>query len=142
MFKQKLKEADERTSGTGWENKLESLRELVGGGKGLYQGLARRTLWWVSAWEVDSPMSGIFESFLNLAHRVIFGDWIYRRLCILTKNFQPGLWDLLLPRKILSVAFLMFGLYLLQFVFGPSLILCSFHFKFGSLLDLEEKNWW
>ena len=32
-FKQKLKEADERTSGTGWENKLESLRELVGGGK-------------------------------------------------------------------------------------------------------------
>uniref|UniRef100_A0A7N2M8K9 Serine-threonine/tyrosine-protein kinase catalytic domain-containing protein n=1 Tax=Quercus lobata TaxID=97700 RepID=A0A7N2M8K9_QUELO len=32
-FKQKLKEADERTSGTGRENKLESLRELVGGGK-------------------------------------------------------------------------------------------------------------
>ena len=33
LFKQKLKEADERTSGTGRENKLESLRELVGGGK-------------------------------------------------------------------------------------------------------------
>ncbi|KAK7825607.1 uncharacterized protein LOC112036246 [Quercus suber] len=32
-FKQKLKEADERTGGTGRENKLESLRELVGGGK-------------------------------------------------------------------------------------------------------------
>lgn len=32
-FKQKLKEADRRTSGTGRENKLESLRELVGGGK-------------------------------------------------------------------------------------------------------------
>ena len=28
-----MKEADERTSGTGQENKLESLRELVGGGK-------------------------------------------------------------------------------------------------------------
>ena len=27
-FKQELKEADERTNGTGWENKLESLREL------------------------------------------------------------------------------------------------------------------
>ena len=46
---------------------------------------------------------------------------------------------MLLLRKILSVAFLMFGLYLLQFVFGPSLILCSFHFEFGSLLDLEKK---
>ncbi|XP_021594930.1 uncharacterized protein LOC110601865 isoform X2 [Manihot esculenta] len=33
-FKQKLKEADRRNSGTGRENKLENLRELVGGGKG------------------------------------------------------------------------------------------------------------
>uniref|UniRef100_A0A2N9ITC9 Uncharacterized protein n=1 Tax=Fagus sylvatica TaxID=28930 RepID=A0A2N9ITC9_FAGSY len=33
-FKQKLKEADQRSSGTGRENKLESLKELVGGGKG------------------------------------------------------------------------------------------------------------
>lgn len=33
-FKQKLKEADRRTSGTVRENKLESIRELVGGGKG------------------------------------------------------------------------------------------------------------
>ena len=33
QFKQKLKEVDERTSVTGRENKLESLRELVGGGK-------------------------------------------------------------------------------------------------------------
>ncbi|KDP39277.1 hypothetical protein JCGZ_01034 [Jatropha curcas] len=33
-FKQKLKEADRRTSGTGRENKLENLRELVGGTKG------------------------------------------------------------------------------------------------------------
>lgn len=32
-FKQKLKEADSRISGTGRENKLENLRELVGGGK-------------------------------------------------------------------------------------------------------------
>ena len=32
-FKQKLKEADERTSETGWENKLESLKELVVSGK-------------------------------------------------------------------------------------------------------------
>ncbi|CAK7324507.1 unnamed protein product [Dovyalis caffra] len=32
-FKQKLKEADKRVSGTGRENKLENLRELVGGGK-------------------------------------------------------------------------------------------------------------
>ncbi|KAF5948859.1 hypothetical protein HYC85_014816, partial [Camellia sinensis] len=32
-FKQKLKEADRRTSGTGRENKLENLRELVGDGK-------------------------------------------------------------------------------------------------------------
>uniref|UniRef100_A0A5B7C3Z9 Uncharacterized protein n=1 Tax=Davidia involucrata TaxID=16924 RepID=A0A5B7C3Z9_DAVIN len=32
-FKQKLKEADWRNSGTGRENKLENLRELVGGGK-------------------------------------------------------------------------------------------------------------
>ncbi|KAA8523552.1 hypothetical protein F0562_009975 [Nyssa sinensis] len=32
-FKQKLKEADCRTSGSGRENKLENLRELVGGGK-------------------------------------------------------------------------------------------------------------
>jgi hypothetical protein len=31
-FKQKLKEADQRSSGIGRENKLESLRELVGGG--------------------------------------------------------------------------------------------------------------
>ena len=48
LFKQKLKEADERTSGTSWENKLESLKELVGGGKGLYQGLAGPTLSGVS----------------------------------------------------------------------------------------------
>ncbi|KAK7840334.1 hypothetical protein CFP56_016825 [Quercus suber] len=34
----------EGTSGTSWENKLESLRELVDGGKGLYQGLAGPTL--------------------------------------------------------------------------------------------------
>nr|POF22832.1 hypothetical protein CFP56_33983 [Quercus suber] len=47
-FKQKLKEADERTSGIGQENKLESLRELVDGGKGLYQGLAGPTLSCVS----------------------------------------------------------------------------------------------
>lgn len=32
-FKQKLKEADSRNSGTGRENKVENLRELVGGGK-------------------------------------------------------------------------------------------------------------
>ncbi|PON33369.1 Na-translocating NADH-quinone reductase subunit A [Parasponia andersonii] len=32
-FKQKLKEADRRIGGTGRENKLENLRELVGGGK-------------------------------------------------------------------------------------------------------------
>ncbi|KAJ0102046.1 hypothetical protein Patl1_03955 [Pistacia atlantica] len=32
-FKQKLKEADRRTAGTGRENKVENLRELVGGGK-------------------------------------------------------------------------------------------------------------
>ncbi|KAF5479059.1 hypothetical protein F2P56_005565 [Juglans regia] len=32
-FKQKLKEADRRTSETGRENKLENLRELVGDGK-------------------------------------------------------------------------------------------------------------
>ncbi|KAA8527060.1 hypothetical protein F0562_008711 [Nyssa sinensis] len=32
-FKQKLKEADWRNSGTGRENKLENLRELVGSGK-------------------------------------------------------------------------------------------------------------
>ncbi|KAF5728462.1 hypothetical protein HS088_TW21G00609 [Tripterygium wilfordii] len=32
-FKQKLKEADRRNSGTGRENKLENLRELVGEGK-------------------------------------------------------------------------------------------------------------
>ncbi|PSR85394.1 Pre-mRNA-splicing factor like [Actinidia chinensis var. chinensis] len=32
-FKQKLKEADRRISGSGHENKLENLRELVGGGK-------------------------------------------------------------------------------------------------------------
>ncbi|KAB1215108.1 hypothetical protein CJ030_MR4G016283 [Morella rubra] len=32
-FKQKLKEADRRTGGPGRENKLESLQELVGGGK-------------------------------------------------------------------------------------------------------------
>lgn len=31
-FKQKLKEADRRTSGPGRENKVENLRELVGGG--------------------------------------------------------------------------------------------------------------
>ncbi|KAL5548621.1 hypothetical protein UlMin_003852 [Ulmus minor] len=31
-FKQKLKEADRRTSGSGRENKLENLQELVGGG--------------------------------------------------------------------------------------------------------------
>ncbi|XP_059666551.1 uncharacterized protein LOC132312270 isoform X2 [Cornus florida] len=34
-FKQKLKEADRKNSGTGRENKLENLRELVGSGKGL-----------------------------------------------------------------------------------------------------------
>ena len=34
----------------------------------------------------------------------------------------------------------MLGLYLLQLVLGPSLILGSFHFEFGSLLDLEKKN--
>ncbi|KAI5334311.1 PREDICTED: partial [Prunus dulcis] len=33
-FKQKLKEADRRSTGTGRENKVENLRELVGGGKG------------------------------------------------------------------------------------------------------------
>ncbi|XP_057433907.1 uncharacterized protein LOC130726619 [Lotus japonicus] len=33
-FKQKLKEADKRISGTGRENKLDNLRELVGRGKG------------------------------------------------------------------------------------------------------------
>ncbi|EEF39607.1 conserved hypothetical protein [Ricinus communis] len=33
-FKQKLKEADRRISGTGRENKLENLRELVGSGRG------------------------------------------------------------------------------------------------------------
>ncbi|KAJ1410793.1 hypothetical protein SESBI_21601 [Sesbania bispinosa] len=32
-FKQKLKEADKRISGTGRENKLDNLKELVGGGK-------------------------------------------------------------------------------------------------------------
>ncbi|OMP04259.1 hypothetical protein COLO4_09820 [Corchorus olitorius] len=32
-FKQKLKEADRRISGAGRENKVENLRELVGGGK-------------------------------------------------------------------------------------------------------------
>ncbi|CAK9166873.1 unnamed protein product [Ilex paraguariensis] len=32
-FKQKLKEADRRYSGTGRENKVENLRELVGSGK-------------------------------------------------------------------------------------------------------------
>ncbi|KAM7495645.1 hypothetical protein LguiB_030254 [Lonicera macranthoides] len=32
-FKQKLKEADRRNSGSGRENKLENLRDLVGGGK-------------------------------------------------------------------------------------------------------------
>ncbi|GLT51743.1 hypothetical protein SLA2020_343420 [Shorea laevis] len=32
-FKQKLKEADRRISGTGRENKVENLRELVGGGR-------------------------------------------------------------------------------------------------------------
>ncbi|CAN1189381.1 hypothetical protein LINPERPRIM_LOCUS5348, partial [Linum perenne] len=32
-FKQKLKDADRRISGTGRENKLENLQELVGGGK-------------------------------------------------------------------------------------------------------------
>ena len=47
---------------------------------------------------------------------------------------------MLLLRKILSVAFPMLGLYLLQLVLGPSLILGSFHFEFGSLLDLEKKN--
>lgn len=33
-FKQKLKEADRRTSVTGRENKVEHIRELVGGGGG------------------------------------------------------------------------------------------------------------
>ncbi|KAI3673871.1 hypothetical protein L6452_40001 [Arctium lappa] len=32
-FKQKLKDADQRISGSGRENKLENLRDLVGGGK-------------------------------------------------------------------------------------------------------------
>lgn len=32
-FKQKLREADKRISGSGRENKLENLRDLVGGGK-------------------------------------------------------------------------------------------------------------
>ncbi|WJX64959.1 hypothetical protein P8452_49676 [Trifolium repens] len=32
-FKQKLKEADKKNSGTGRENKVDNLRELVGGGK-------------------------------------------------------------------------------------------------------------
>ncbi|XP_019435685.1 PREDICTED: uncharacterized protein LOC109342118 isoform X1 [Lupinus angustifolius] len=32
-FKQKLKEADKRSSGTDRENKLDNLKELVGGGK-------------------------------------------------------------------------------------------------------------
>lgn len=32
-FKQKLKEADKRNSGIGRENKLDNLKELVGGGK-------------------------------------------------------------------------------------------------------------
>lgn len=32
-FKQKLKEADKRNSGVGRENKVDNLRELVGGGK-------------------------------------------------------------------------------------------------------------
>ncbi|GMI63810.1 hypothetical protein like AT5G55640 [Hibiscus trionum] len=32
-FKQKLKEADRRIGGTGQENKVENLKELVGGGK-------------------------------------------------------------------------------------------------------------
>lgn len=32
-FKQKLKEADKKNSGTGRENKLDNLRELVGVGK-------------------------------------------------------------------------------------------------------------
>ncbi|KAL2316647.1 hypothetical protein Fmac_030523 [Flemingia macrophylla] len=32
-FKQKLKEADKRSSGTGRENKVDNLRELVGAGK-------------------------------------------------------------------------------------------------------------
>ncbi|GLT57471.1 hypothetical protein SLA2020_304390 [Shorea laevis] len=32
-FKQKLKEADRRISGTGRENKVENLQELVGGGR-------------------------------------------------------------------------------------------------------------
>ncbi|KAL0320879.1 UNVERIFIED_CONTAM: hypothetical protein Sradi_5349400 [Sesamum radiatum] len=32
-FKQKLKEADRRYGGTGRENKVDNLRELVGGGK-------------------------------------------------------------------------------------------------------------
>ncbi|XP_050220122.1 uncharacterized protein LOC126670436 isoform X2 [Mercurialis annua] len=33
-FKQKLKEADRRTTGAGRENKLENLRDLVGAGRG------------------------------------------------------------------------------------------------------------
>ncbi|XP_050370695.1 uncharacterized protein LOC126788723 [Argentina anserina] len=33
-FKQKLKEADQKISGTGRENKLDNLRELVGSGNG------------------------------------------------------------------------------------------------------------
>ncbi|KAJ9568050.1 hypothetical protein OSB04_004016 [Centaurea solstitialis] len=32
-FKQKLKDADQKISGSGRENKLENLRDLVGGGK-------------------------------------------------------------------------------------------------------------
>lgn len=40
-FKQKLKEADRRNSGTGRENKLENIRELVGGGKGSNSSMAK-----------------------------------------------------------------------------------------------------
>ncbi|XP_062078860.1 uncharacterized protein LOC133783297 [Humulus lupulus] len=43
-FKQKLKEADRRVGGTGRENKLENLRELVGGGGKVSSGsMAKNT---------------------------------------------------------------------------------------------------
>lgn len=40
-FKQKLKEADRKISGTGRENKLENLRELVGGGGKVSSSMAK-----------------------------------------------------------------------------------------------------
>ncbi|GMY30969.1 Na-translocating NADH-quinone reductase subunit A [Fagus crenata] len=46
-FKQKLKEADQRSSGTGRENKLESLKELVGGGKGTVNAMKGTSREWL-----------------------------------------------------------------------------------------------